>query len=144
LVAKTLLNLYKSPLEVIQTKRIDTEVYIQAVRVRLDRHSVAKSEEKFMERVMRLEEKGNIDTALDLLYDKIDAKLKAGQLGEIDMFLQKLNVAILSLDLLLGILTASLPARYKLPPRGVFYKKVEEVLKQRNEWEENLLSGLES
>jgi hypothetical protein len=120
LVAKTLLDLYKSPLEVIQTNRIDTEVYIQAVRVRLGRHSVAKSEDKFMERVMRLEEKGNIDSALDLLYDQIDARLKAGKFEDTDKLLQKLNVAKLSIDLLLGVLTASLPARYKLPSRGVF------------------------
>lgn len=141
-VVKTLHDLYKSPLEVVQTSRIETDLFIQAVRARLNQNQ--KNEDKFLERVLRLEKMGNIDSALDLLYDQIDARLKAGKFEDTDKFLQKLNVAKLSIDLLLGVLTASLPARYKLPSRGVFYKKVEAVLKQRNEWEENLLLGLES
>ncbi len=144
LMAATWISVATSTLGVVQTKKVETDQLIQAVRARLRRNCAAGSEYRFLGSVIRLEKLGNIDAALDLLYDQIDAKLKAGKFEETDKFLQSLSAVTLSLDLLLGILTASLPARYKLPSRASFFKKVEDVLKKRNEWEENLLSGLES
>ena len=144
LVTKTLLNLYRSPLEAIRTERIETEPFVRAVQVRLTGQRFVKNKSNFLERATRLEKSGNVDDALDLLYAQIDGRLKAKQLDEIDALLQTINVASLSLDLLLGVLTASLPARYQLQSRKDFFNDVEAVLKERGQWEENLLSGLES
>jgi len=58
--------------------------------------------------------------------------------------LRQVDVRIFSTDLLLGILTATLPAKSKLPSRTPFFGKVEAIIKRRGEWEKGLLTGLES
>ena len=63
---------------------------------------------------------------------------------ETDQLLQNINVSEYSVDLLLGLLTATLPARSKLRSRAQFFSEVEAVLKERGQWEDNLLVGLES
>ncbi len=98
----------------------------------------------FLDHVARLDTLGNHDAALDILYDKIDGLLRSERFDEVDQLLSNIDVDDLSPDLLLGILTASLPAKSKLPSRTVFFEKVETSLKDRGIWEDNLLVGLES
>jgi hypothetical protein len=98
----------------------------------------------FLERAERLERSGNIDAALDIIYDQINWRLKEQKFYETDQLLQNVNVAEYSVDLLLGLLTATLPARSKLRSRAQFFSEVEAVLKERGQWEDNLLVGLES
>jgi hypothetical protein len=98
----------------------------------------------FLQRAERLEKLGNVDAALDLIYDQINWRLKEQKFYETDQLLQNINVADHSVDLLLGLLTATLPARSKLRSRAQFFSEVEAVLKERGQWEDNLLVGLES
>ncbi len=115
----------------------------------LQRIALSKSGEDFLNEpaffvsVRQLEKRGNIDAALDILYDKIDGMLKAGKFDDVDDVLRSVDPRSLSLDLLLGVLTATLPARSKLPFRKEFFKNVVEVLKERCQWEEGLLTGLD-
>lgn len=100
--------------------------------------------EGFLDRASRLEKRGQLDAALDLVYDQIDEKLSSGSLDQMDRLLANVDPESLSTDLLLGLLTATLPARSRLPARNRFYREVERVLRNRPEWEEGLLAGLES
>lgn len=97
----------------------------------------------FFDRVRRLDAKGRADAALDLLYDKIDAMMWGGDFLEIDSMISGVTVSDCSLDILLGVLTATLPARSKLPSRAKFFRDVDEILKQRGKYENGLLTGLE-
>ena len=99
--------------------------------------------EEFVKRASRLEERGHTDAALDLIYDNIDGLLKGARFGEVDLILQRIDVASLSVNILLGILTATLPACRKLPARPKLVEMAESVLRLRGEWEDNLLLGLE-
>jgi hypothetical protein len=98
----------------------------------------------FIEAATRLDKLGNTDAALDLIYDKIDKMLTEGQFSLIDSVLNDLDVEIHSVDILLGLLTSTLPAKTKLQGRKAFFLAVEQDIKRRGEWEEGLLTGLES
>jgi len=84
-----------------------------------------------------------IDYLLDDLYINIDSILKANDFQKCDEILRNLDIRNTNTDLLLGYLTATLPAKSKLPFRQEFYKNVEELTKQRGEYEESLLRGLD-
>jgi hypothetical protein len=94
-------------------------------------------------RARRLDEKGRTDAALDLIYDWVDEMLRNEKMVELDSALTKLSVADLSTDLLLGVLTATLPARNRLPSRSRLFAEIEKAIRNRGEYEEGLLTGLE-
>jgi hypothetical protein len=104
--------------------------------------STASSQRDLVARARRLDEKGQTDAALDLVYDAIDEKLRNGEFQDVDSMLAALHVADLSCDLLLGVLTATLPAKSRLPSRRAVLSETESVLKRRGEYEEGLLTGL--
>jgi len=99
--------------------------------------------ESFIQRAQRLDVKGRTDAALDLIYDSTDQMLRDGQFDEMDLLLLQLCVKNLSTDVLLGLLTATLPARSRLHRRGAFFLDVKNILRDRHELEEGLLTGLE-
>jgi hypothetical protein len=99
--------------------------------------------EAFVSGVQRLARLGNTASALDLLYDSVDRLMQKGEFQRLDSVLSGLVVSELSLDLMLGFLTATLPARKRLASRMALYQKIEQELKQRGEYEEGLLTGLE-
>jgi hypothetical protein len=98
----------------------------------------------FVEHARRLDHHGRTDAALDLIYDQIDALMTGGKFEAIGSLLQRLDLGALSVDLLLGLLTSTLPARTKIPFRGDFFRAVESEIKRRGEWENGLLTGLEN
>lgn len=100
--------------------------------------------EEFLAPVLRLEKLGRIDTALDALYDRVDDLLKSEDFPALGAMLRQADVESLSTDILLGLLTATLPARSKLPARAQFFAEAEASIKSRDEWEDGLLAGLES
>ena len=100
--------------------------------------------ELFIRRAQRLDNQGQTDAALDLVYDAIDAMLRKGDFARLGFTIEGLSVNDLSADLLLAVLTATLPARTRLKPiRTRFFTEVEASLRQREEYEEDLLTGLE-
>lgn len=105
-------------------------------------HSPSRAE-SFLHRAQRLDRIGSTDAALDLLYDSVDAMMRGGKFCELDSLLKRLRADDYSLDMLLGILTATLPGRSKLPARGRFLKDAENALRERGEYEDGLLTGLE-
>ncbi len=95
-----------------------------------------------MERANQLDVRGNTDAALDLLYDGADKLLADGKFNEVDSFLESASAEAYSLDLLLGLLTVTLPARSKLEFRPTFFDRVKDTLVGRGEYEVGLLAGL--
>lgn len=87
----------------------------------------------------QLVRRGRRDAAMDDLFDHIDAFMRAGDFVTLNMILQSLHPCTLELDTVLGILTASLPARSKIPSRKKFFDSA--VRSFQNE--PGLFSGLE-
>ncbi len=91
----------------------------------------------------RLDIQGKTDAALDVLYDAVDDMLLDENIADIDCFFANATVSDYSIDLLLGLLTVTLPARSKLMQRAAFFKSVKMELVERGEYEQGLLDGLE-
>ena len=98
--------------------------------------------ETFVNHAERLARRGNIDAAIDLIYDRADEMLLAGQFDQLNDILYLAQPGRLSVDVLLGVLTITLSARSKLPARAHFYREAEQTLRARNEYTDSLLTGL--
>ncbi len=61
----------------------------------------------------------------------------------LDTIFEQVQTDNLSADMLLGLLTATLPARSRLSCRKTFFSEVEMVLRDRGEFKDGLLTGLE-
>lgn len=85
---------------------------------------------------------GEIPQDLDRIYDWADLLMSAGRLADLDAAISGAKISDLSTDNLLGLLTATLPVRSKLPSRKQLYEEVERVLTDRGEMEPGLLDGL--
>jgi len=73
-------------------------------------------------------EKG-IDCELDKINDDFDGLFLEGNINEVNDFLKDVDIKNVETDLLLSYLTATLPAKSKLPYRNDFYIKVERCIK---------------
>lgn len=98
--------------------------------------------ESFIWQAQRLEEQGQTDAGLDVIYNTVDDFLCREQFDALDSILASIRAHDLSTDILLGILTATLPADNRLASRQEMYRSAKNVLKERGEDEETLLSGL--
>src|SRR5205085_1635394 len=95
--------------------------------------------ESFVARANRLDRHGHRNAAMDLLYDHIDELMHTGHFEALDTILQRVSVRELSVDVLLGVLTATLPAKSRLSSRVELFRQTEAMLKEHGEWEEGLL-----
>lgn len=79
---------------------------------------------------------------LDDLYLKVDDLMHRKKLEELDlMFVFPEEGDHGDLDLMIGLLVASLPVKSKLPRRTTYFNRLEELCKERGE-HPTLLSGL--
>jgi hypothetical protein len=80
---------------------------------------------------------------LDEIYSWADDLMKAGRFQYLDAAIAAFQPADMTTDNLLGVLTATLPAKSKLPSRKAFFQATERILMARGEMEPGLLAGLE-
>ena len=97
----------------------------------------------FVEGANQLDASGHSDAALDLLYAAIDKMFRNGAFPEVVAILRDAQVADLSMNILIGLLTTTLPVRRRLPARPEFFERVESILRKRGQLKEGLLAGLE-
>ncbi len=90
-----------------------------------------------------LAERGKRDSAIDLLFDDFDGLMRNGEIRRIRRILVSLKYTELDTDILLAILTATLPVRSLLPERHSAFLEIQRVICERNEMEDGLLDGLE-
>jgi hypothetical protein len=83
-----------------------------------------------------------VDRALDLIYSECDHLMREGQFESLNDIIDSLDPDGLSLDLILGFLTASLPAKSNLPSRASFLESSIRAIRERGVYEDDLLSGL--
>lgn len=81
---------------------------------------------------------------MDGIQDRFDAMFRNGDFDVADAhvcFAAGITW-MLTTDVMLAILTATLPAKSKLPSRRLFREHAEQVIRERGEWEDGLLDGL--
>lgn len=97
----------------------------------------------FLDHARRLDGRSQTDTALDIIFDQVDEMLLAGEFDRVNQLLIDTTTDEFSVELLLGILTATLPAKDRLPNRCEFFGRVVQTLQSRGEFKDRLLVGLD-
>lgn len=93
-------------------------------------------------RTQTLERLGDTAAALDLVYDCVDDLMHSQQFALMACYLLEVEVTSCSVDVLLALLTATLPAKQKIGARTEFARRVESELIGRGEDAAELLAGL--
>lgn len=100
--------------------------------------------ENFLLRADRLSRLEHFDAALDIVYEQIEQLVRSKSWQELDSLLRDAEPEALSTDIVVALLTATLPARRLLSERTSFFNRASDALKGRREWTEDLLTGLEA
>jgi hypothetical protein len=97
----------------------------------------------FIARAEHLVARGQVDAALDLIYDNVEEYLQSQRIRDLDVLLSNVPVETTSLDTLITLLTATLPVRGQLNSRGRLFDEAERVARRSGIWEDSLLTGLQ-
>lgn len=77
---------------------------------------------------------------LDLIYDRVDDLMTSGKIVELDEMFRFSKET--DLDLMIGLLTASLPVKSQLPSRVGYFKSVSDLCVELGETDPTILQGL--
>ncbi|MBC7818835.1 MAG: hypothetical protein IAG10_18245 [Planctomycetaceae bacterium] len=99
--------------------------------------------DNFVDISSRLARQGQVDAALDVIFARVDEMFRQGLFSECDALLRRIPAGDYSTDVLLGLLTATLPAKSCLQARPDFYLRTEAEIQRRGEMEPGLLTGLD-
>ena len=90
-----------------------------------------------------LDEMGLTDVALDVIFSGFDVAFKNGDFDEIDRAIRTFHPDSYSVDIIIGVFSATLPGIGKLKRRREFVDKCKDYLVSIGELEDGLLDGLE-
>lgn len=97
---------------------------------------------EFLSDAVALEKAGDIRASLAIIYRRVDEMTKLGMLQLLDDELLSVPPEGIGTDVLLGLLTATLPVKYQLPSRSKLFKITKRLLKTRGHYERGILDGL--
>lgn len=92
---------------------------------------------------IELEFKGQVCMALDIVYARVSELIRLGWIVKLNDEIESIDPNEIGTDVLLGILTSTLPVRSQLPYRSKLYREAFKILKQRRHFERGILDGLE-
>lgn len=93
-------------------------------------------------RAQELASLGSPELGLDIVYDAVDELMSTGQFAQISSSISRLDAGDIDVDILIGVLTATLPAKSRLPTRDRLVSLVGNRLRELNENVAEVLSGL--
>lgn len=79
-------------------------------------------------------------TVIDAVFDFIDQAMQEDE-TQVDQLLNELDLGELTTSVLVGIATATHPAKSQLKERESFLDEAERIIRNRGEWEEGLFDG---
>jgi len=97
---------------------------------------------EFLANAVALERAGNLRDSLAIVYYRIDEMMKFGMIELLEEELSSVPTEEIGTDLLLGLLTATLPVKSQLPSRPALFKATKRLLKSRGHYEPGILDGL--
>ena len=107
---------------------------------------VSHVKEPTLEEVIREAEQkvatSDIAGAYKLIFRRIDQAMRAGDFNGIDAAIANALIGDFALEVLIALLTATLPARSKLASRDKLLEAAQQVAKDRRRWTATLFSGL--
>lgn len=130
-------------LRILQDRGIDQRLICRVLELLREDTDPGPQTHDFLQNANRLDRQGNTDAALDVIYDEFDALFHTGAMDIADCILRDIDPTTLSDAMLVGVLTATLPAKSHLPSRAGFFHAAERLLTERGSLEPGLLAGLE-
>lgn len=100
-------------------------------------------QESFFEKAFKIEQAGQLDSAIDLIYDSVDKLLRDSNINYIDESLKSANVKRYSVDIMLAVLISTYPAKSKLKARNAFFLRVKNHLDISRDDTDQILAGLD-
>jgi hypothetical protein len=97
----------------------------------------------FVARASELEQQGHLRESLRLIYRNVEDLMREGSVDIINSELASVDPHKLGTDVLLGLLTATLPVKSRLPDRRRIFKATRAILVARGHYEAGILKGLE-
>jgi len=98
--------------------------------------------EQWNARLERLKNPDSTDAQIDIIFAWADSMMVRGRFEDLNNVIAAYRPGEMSTDILLAVLTATNPAKSKLPARAKFYEDVERLVNERGENEPMLLDGL--
>ena len=96
----------------------------------------------FITQALSAERTGDVDRALDIVFESIELLLKRRKFDELSTVISGIKVEELTVDTGIGLLTATLPAADQIKSRPKFYSEFEQYMKDSGQYEVNMLTGL--
>jgi hypothetical protein len=90
-----------------------------------------------------LESQGLSCRALDIVYSRVADVIRFGWLEHLNSEIGEITPKDIGTDVILGILTATLPVKSQLPSRRDLFRSAKRILKSRGHYERGILDGLE-
>lgn len=118
---------------------------IKAAIEKAVRHPVrfgSETIESLADTAMLLEQVGHLEAAIDLIHERVDGLFRSGRFADCDALLKNTDPSRLSDDIIMSLLTATLPGHPYLPSRHEFVRSAEQALRGRGTYEAGLLDGL--
>lgn len=97
----------------------------------------------FLENALRLAARGSVNAALDVIYDAIDSLMCDGKVEDLRGLVTSVSPADVPVDLCIGVLSASIPMRDRLPERKGLYDRIAAALREQGENPDEALLGLD-
>lgn len=97
----------------------------------------------FLNDAIEMERQGNLRGSLATIYRRVDELMREAMLDALDEEITSVPAEKIGTDVLIGLLTATLPAKRKLPSRPQLFRSTLQLLKARGHFEPGILDGLE-
>ena len=134
-------NLFPDTSRLFGNTLFNDRISVKIIRETEQRHKLIR--QSLFERAKMLELRKYFDESLDLIYDYFDKLFWDEKWDIADKALREVKVSEYSLDILLAILTSTLPAADKLSTRKKVFNDIEIELRERGDLDDTLLVGLE-
>ncbi len=96
----------------------------------------------FVDDAIARERSGDLRGSLGLIYQRVDEMMRFGMIDLLEEELASIRAESVGSDVLLGLLTATLPVKSQLPSRRALFKATKRLLKSRGHYEPGILDGL--
>lgn len=97
----------------------------------------------FLSDAIELERQGNLRGSLATIYRRVEELMREAMLDALDEEITSVPAEEIGTDVLIGLLTATLPVKRKLPSRPQLFRSTLQLLKTRGHFEPGVLDGLE-
>lgn len=97
----------------------------------------------FFDIASSLQKQGRIRESFSTIYQGVEEHVRLETIDHLNEQIQNLSLEEMNTDIMLAILTATLPVKTKLVSRKFLFERIMSILIKRNHFETGILDGLD-